>query len=137
MTPRPWSPQPEHSLSRTETEFDADELVTAVYKYSAEHVHKGVPSQVIQKKLIEAGVPRTIAETVLSKVQEAHSNALTEAGKKNMGIGAACFVGGVGVSALSYFMASGSGGGRWLIAAGAIVVGAVQFFRGVSQYFRI
>jgi hypothetical protein len=54
------------------------------------------------------------------------------AGRKNMIYGALICIIGTAVTVGSYALASG--GGTYIIAWGAIIFGAVQFFRGLQQY---
>jgi hypothetical protein len=42
-------------------------------------------------------------------------------------------VGGILVTAVTFAGAAGAGGGTYVVAWGAILFGAIQFFRGMSQ----
>ena len=53
-------------------------------------------------------------------------------GKKNMIYGALWCIGGIVVTAVTYSAASG--GGTYIVAWGAIIFGAIQFFYGLMQY---
>jgi len=55
------------------------------------------------------------------------------AGQKNMIYGACWCIGGLAVTLLSLAAASGPGGGRFIMAWGAIIFGAIQFFKGAAQ----
>lgn len=57
----------------------------------------------------------------------------SDVGRRNMAIGGVVFLIGVIVTVATYAAASGPGGGRYVIAWGAIVFGALQFLRGASQ----
>jgi hypothetical protein len=57
----------------------------------------------------------------------------SDVGRRNMAIGGVVCVIGVIVTVATYAAASGPGGGRYIIAWGAIVFGAIQFLRGASQ----
>jgi hypothetical protein len=54
------------------------------------------------------------------------------AAEKSMLYGALWCMGGIAVTATTYLAASGRGGGKYVIAWGAILFGAIQFFRGLS-----
>ena len=57
-------------------------------------------------------------------------------GKKNMAVGAAWCVGGLIVTYITYQMAENNpGGGTYFVAWGAVVFGAIQFFKGLAQSF--
>jgi hypothetical protein len=58
---------------------------------------------------------------------------ITSPANRNMIWGALWFLGGVGVTAASYLMASSRPTGTYIVAWGAIAFGAVLFLRGVSQ----
>ena len=63
----------------------------------------------------------------------AEYEAQRHAANKNMLFGALWCIGGLLVTAVSFAAASGAGGGRYFLAWGAIIFGALQFFRGVTQ----
>ena len=58
---------------------------------------------------------------------------LQQRGKKKMLYGALWFIGGLIVTGMTYAAASRSGG-TYVITYGAVIVGAVQFIRGVLEY---
>jgi predicted RNA-binding Zn-ribbon protein involved in translation (DUF1610 family) len=72
------------------------------------------------------------AATQLNKanqVEEAHSD-----GPRNMILGGLFCVGGILVTAITYSAAaSNPTGGRYFVAWGAILFGAIQFFKGLFQ----
>ena len=50
---------------------------------------------------------------------------------RNMLVGGLWCAGGIIVTGFTYAAASGRGGGSYVVAWGAIVFGAIQFFRGL------
>jgi hypothetical protein len=106
-----------------------DEVVKAVYSFAATHLKNGTSPIRIQSMLVEKGLSDEVAQTVVSGLVEARSEAIREAGKKEMRNGGLWCVGGILVTAISY----GAGGGRFFFAWGAIIFGAIQFFRGLSK----
>jgi hypothetical protein len=60
---------------------------------------------------------------------------MNEQAKKNMIYGGLWAVGGTVVTVWTYASAS-DGGGHYVVAWGAIIFGAIQFFRGLSQLSR-
>lgn len=52
-------------------------------------------------------------------------------GGKVMLFGALWCIGGIVVTAVTYQAASSSGGGTYFVAYGAIIFGAIQFFKGL------
>lgn len=115
-----------------EAEPTPEQVVESIYRFVAEQMHNGVAPSEIKKVLIENGLSEETAATVINNMKEAQAQAHKEAGKKNMIFGALWCIGGILVTALTYQAAS-SGGGSYVVAWGAIVFGAIQFFRGVAQ----
>src|SRR5262249_10479701 len=108
--------------------------IQAIYNHAAELLMQGMPPAEVEQKLVEQGLDADSAAVVVAKLQEARADVIRGAGKKNMIFGALWCIGGTGVTVGSYLSAAGgSGGGSYVIAWGAIVFGAIQFFRGVSQ----
>lgn len=94
----------------------------------------------ILRLLEERGVDPQLAQFVVDEVSKHQREAVREqsqAGQRNMLFGAIWFLGGVAVTVASYNAAAGgAGGGRYVIAWGAIVFGAIQFVRGMVQAAR-
>lgn len=113
----------------TDQESAAQKEVDKIYQYAFDLIAtlEKTPEEAIQS-LIDKGLRRTEAEIVVNNVIQQVSNARKEKAKRNMLFGALWCVGGIIVTALTYQAASG--GGRYVIAWGAILFGAVQFIRG-------
>jgi hypothetical protein len=118
------------------SEASAGEPTQAVYNYAAERLIKDdVPPAQVRNELMAQGLSEEVAALVVRQLQAARnggSREAREAGQKNMLLGALWCIGGTVVTVVSYSAASG-GGGRYIIAWGAIIFGAIQFFRGLSQ----
>ena len=110
-----------------------DEAIQAIYKYAAELIKSGLSGQQVESQLVEKGLDQAAASIVVKNLMEARSKAINDAAKKNMIFGSLWLIGGCVVTAVTFAIASG-GGGSYIIAWGAIVFGAIQFFRGLSQY---
>jgi hypothetical protein len=106
--------------------------VEAIYAFAAEQMRNGASPEQIQATLVEKGLPQEAAEAVVSNLGRAMSDAKSKAGKNNMLYGALWCIGGIVVTAVTYSSAS-EGGGHYVVAWGAIIFGAIQFFRGVAQ----
>jgi hypothetical protein len=111
---------------------EQEQVVEAVYAFAAEQMKNGASPEQIQATLVEKGLPQDAAEAVVSNLTRAVSEAKGKAGKKNMLYGALWCVGGIVVTAATYSAAS-DGGGTYVVAWGAIIFGAIQFFRGLAQ----
>ena len=116
----------------SEAEPSQEQVVEAVYAFAVEQLKAGSSPEQIQATLVEKGLSQEIAETIVSNLTRVVSEAKSKAGKKNMVYGALWCVGGIIVTAVTYSSAS-DGGGHYVVAWGAIIFGAIQFFRGVAQ----
>ena len=101
-----------------------------VYRFAADQMRAGVPLSGVVAQLVAHGLDSRIAHDL---VAEARSRALREAGRRNMVFGALWCIGGFVVTAVTYQAAANVGGGPYVIAWGAILFGAIQFFRGLRQ----
>ena len=108
--------------------------VKGVYEHAASLVQKGKTKGQIREDLKSRGLNDEGASVVADSIFELRTQALKESGQLNMLYGALLCIGGIVVAALIYqIAASSSGSGHYAIACGAIVVGAIQFFRGLAQ----
>jgi len=115
----------------SDEEASQEQIVQEVYALAAEQMTGGSSPQQIQSMLVEKGLDQESAATVVANLTRMRSEAIREAGKKNMLYGALWCIGGIGVTAATYSAASG--GGRYVVTWGAIVFGAIQFVRGLKQ----
>jgi hypothetical protein len=110
-----------------------EEVVEAIYAFAAEKMRDGESSAKIRESLVEKGLDQDAAAAVVRNLRQLRSKAIASAGKKNMIYGALWCLGGLGVTAATYQAAAAGGGGKYVVAWGAIVFGAIQFFRGTLQ----
>jgi hypothetical protein len=103
------------------------------YSFAGQQLRNGVAPTVIEKGLTERGLDAEAAAIVTSNLMQAKARALKNAGRKNMLYGALWCIGGIVVTVLSYQAAANAGGGRYVLAWGAILFGGMQFFRGMIQ----
>ena len=108
-----------------------EEVVQAIYAFAAEQMENGMSNSQIETMLVDKGLDEETAATVVGNLDQMRSEAASSAGKKNMLFGALWCIGGIVVTAATYSAASG--GGSYVVAWGAIVFGAIQFFRGLIQ----
>jgi hypothetical protein len=107
------------------------ETAEAVYAFAAEKMKGGASGPQVQAMLIQSGLDRDSAAVVVANLTRMRCEAVRAAGKKNMASGALWCIGGIVITVATYDAASP--GGRYVIAWGAIVFGAIQFFRGLIQ----
>jgi hypothetical protein len=131
-------------------------LESAAIHFARQRLGAGATAQQTEKELVEAGFGADLATIVVQNLQaegisarsqgnrrrfmtvpadtlapNAPGPAENEAGRRNMLMGALWFFGGLIVTIVT--LAAASGGGTYIIAWGAIVFGAIQFFRGYAQ----
>jgi hypothetical protein len=102
-----------------------------IYHFAIEQMRAGVAPAEVEQSLVRCGLSTEAAAAVVGDLKRARSEALREAGRKNMRYGAMWCVGGVVVTVLT--LQAAAGGGQFVIAWGAILFGAIQFFRGLGQ----
>jgi hypothetical protein len=107
------------------------EGLQAVYRFAGQLLRKGVTPKLIEKSLTDQGLDAKAAAFV---VMQARAKANKRVGRRNMIYGLLWCIGGIVVTALTYQAAVKAGVARCL-AWGAILLGGIQFFRGVSQLF--
>lgn len=114
--------RPEQSSSQ---EFADDYEVPDIRIGGSGGRHNGQTSGGVQR--------RGVSAAQLAREEAALRLALKQAGHKNMAIGGAVCVFGLLITFGTLAAASGGNGGSYVIAWGAIVFGAIQFFRGATQ----
>jgi hypothetical protein len=110
-----------------------EEVVQAIYAFAAEKMTNGEADGKIRESLVEKGLDQDAAAAVVRNLKQMRSKASAAAGQQNMIYGALWCVGGLIVTAVTYNAAAATGGGKYVVAWGAIVFGAIQFFRGLIQ----
>jgi hypothetical protein len=117
-----------------------------LFVYVNECFDNGSTKSEVLKQLLAYGYNQDQAETIVDDAARwrfknsnisrpiHNSNGIAEGGGSNANMwigGAICLIG--IVVTVGSCMAAGEGGGRYTIAYGAIIWGAIQFFRGMSQ----
>jgi hypothetical protein len=125
------------ALIEPDEEPSEEQVVQAICAFAAERMERGSSAAEVEAMLVEQGLDRESAATVVAKLATIRAEAAHEAGKKNMLYGALVCIGGIVVTAVTYGSAAASGGGTYVVAWGAIVFGAIQFFHGLSQMDKV
>lgn len=113
-------------------EIEQHELINRIYAFTADMLFNQKKSaQESKTVLIEKGLRPEDADVVITNLQNQYRQEKQEAGNKNMLYGALWCIGGLLVTFLTYWAASG--GGTYVVAWGAVIFGAIQFFKGVFQ----
>jgi hypothetical protein len=115
----------------TEAEPSGEEVAQAALRFAATQMASGESNHAVHSALVANGLDKESATTVVTNVAEMRSEAIRERGRKNMLYGLLWLIGGTVVTVGTY--AAASGGGTYVVAWGAIVVGAIKWLRGLSQ----
>ena len=111
------------NTNRTYNQTTVDEI----YQYAANlMVNENLSEEETKWRLVEKGLDEDSANIVVNNLTKQKK----ERGRKDMIFGALWCLGGIIVTAITYSSASESGG-TYIIAWGAIVFGAIQFFKGL------
>lgn len=112
--------------------IDQLEIVNQIYGFTADMLYNQKKSiEETKAALIENGLRAEDADVVIANLQNQYKQEKREAGNKNMLYGALWCVGGLLVTILTYSAASD--GGTYVVAWGAVIFGAIQFFKGLFQ----
>ena len=115
-------------MSNQELSPEQKEAVRAIYAYAARLMKDGQTGSQVEDALVQKGLGQEAASGVVANLIQARA----KAAKKNMLYGALWCIGGIIVTVVTLGMAV-QGGGTYIVAWGAIIFGAIQFFRGLIQ----
>ncbi len=107
---------------------ETQNAMETLFNFAAEKMVAGQSNGQVIRDLIEIGVERKMAEDIVYQLDKVRRDANRKEGYKSMALGAL-----IGIIGLVITIATMAGGGGGVIAYGAIIVGAIQFFRGVYQ----
>jgi hypothetical protein len=114
----------------TQKQQSTQDAVRAIYQYAGSLMKANVKDEVIRSKLAEKGLSGEAANVVVANLRKAKR----KVGQKDMLVGAGfCIVGLVITIATFAAATSNRGGGSYIVAWGAIIFGALQFFRGLAR----
>lgn len=113
-----------------------EQVVEAAYGFAAEQMRQGVAPSQVQKILIERELDAESAANVVGDLKRSQAEAWRQAGQRNMIIGTLWCFGGIALTTVTYQAAAGAGGGKYVVAWGAILFGGIQFLRGFFQSAR-
>lgn len=105
-------------------ELTEEEQVEAVYVFAAEQLANGLSASEVISRLVARGIEADSATSLVSELRQARN----DAAETNMRQGTLWVLGGIFVTVVTY--AAASDGRRYFLAWGAILFGAIKFFRG-------
>ncbi len=144
FNPTPGKPdEPQASPSTPNQKNDAAQegnIPDEAYTYALECLLKGSKPSDVRRSLLDAGYTQSQADEIIQVAVSYRNNSEANAhmsgesrqdGSRNMMIGGIICL--VGIVITFGTLMSASGGGRYVIAWGAIIFGGIQFFRGLAQ----
>lgn len=105
-----------------------------MYRYAAGLIQSKLPRAQVEDRLVAQGLDRQTAADVVNTLLRSVKDARKKAAQKNMLFGALWCIGGIVVTVVTFSLAQG--GGSFIVAWGAIVFGAIQFFKGLVDFLR-
>ena len=104
-----------------------------MYNYAAQLlINQKQSADVVRNALMQKGLPMQEANTVVNALLVEINKQKKIRARRDMAIGGVVCVIGIIVTAVTYSIASsGSSGGTYYVAWGAILFGAIQFFKGL------
>ncbi|MBN1937834.1 MAG: hypothetical protein JW934_24480 [Anaerolineae bacterium] len=134
-----WVAQPAASAytSRSAPAFQSNasaQVSEDTYRYAAGLIQSKLPRAQVQDRLVAQGLDRQTAADVVDNLTRLHADARKKSAKKNMLYGALWCIGGIVVTVGTLALAKG--GGSFVVAWGAIIFGAIQFFKGLFDFLR-
>lgn len=118
----------------TQPATDQEAVVRAVYQHAADMMRQGKNRHKIIESLTQKGLDQESANVVVTNLENVRKQHAKSGAGRDMAIGALICAVGVVITIVTYSAAS-AGGGRYVVAYGAIVVGAIQFLRGLFNTF--
>lgn len=114
------------------TDTTENDYVMAIYQHAAELLDSGKSPEDVVANLVEQGLDAESANTVLNSIIEGRLEHKNAQAKKNILYGSLWALGGTLVTLAT--LSAAKGGGSYVVAWGAIVLGAVQLLQGLFQY---
>lgn len=113
----------------SQQQLSQEEAVRAIYTYAAQLMRQGKSNRKIEELLMKQGLSQEVASTVVANLDRERGRQRRDRAGRDMAIGGVICVIGLAVTFCTFQAASG--GGRYVVAYGAIIFGAFQFLRGV------
>ncbi len=114
----------------TQQKQSTQDAVRAIYNYAGSLMKANLKDDVIHNKLVEKGLNAEAANVVIRNLRQAKH----KVAQRDMLIGAGFCIVGLIITIATYAAAASSrSGGTYVVAWGAIIFGALQFFRGLAR----
>lgn len=110
-----------------------DEFAQEMIEFAGRRLAEGIAPAEVEKELVGQGVEPGAAHMVVDGLVQAGGETRRVAARKNILYGALWCFGGLLFTLFSLQAAQDSGGGKFIVATGAIGIGALQMIRGLFQ----
>jgi hypothetical protein len=124
-TPPPPPPPPAATQVTTQDIYNYAAALLITQKKNVEEVSNA---------LMQKGLDAQTASRVITELQSAVAKQRKIRAKKDMMYGGGICILGLVITLVTYSIASSSGGGTYFVSWGAILFGAIQFFRGLINF---
>ena len=115
------------------TTIDQQNTGNQIYSFAADMMlRQDKNSYEVKSALLEKGLDEQSAAAVIDNLEREIEVARKNKASKDMLYGAIWCVGGIVVTVVT--MSAASGGGRYVVAWGAILFGGIQFVKGLINY---
>jgi hypothetical protein len=113
-------------------EKGTDEYMNSIWIYALEEKGEGRTDKEIHAAIIEKGLDEEQADMIIGSL-ESKAKEILSAHETNMMIGGFICIAGIVITLWSYSAAFAGSGGTYVITWGAVLFGAIRFFKGMSN----
>ncbi len=111
--------------------LSTEEISYKIATFAMMQMERGASNEEIQSMLVAEGINEEFAAMVVSDLKKPREEKIQGDAQEKIIMGAVIFAIGVTISLVTYN--NSEPGGSYIIAWGAIIVGIIQFFRGILQ----
>ena len=112
-------------------ESGSNEFINSIWTYAFDEKKNGKSDNEIQKGIMENGLDEEHSILIIKSL-ESKAKEILDAHDTNMIVGGLICTVGIAITLWTY-SAAATGGGSYIVAWGAILFGAIRFFRGLSN----
>ncbi len=114
---------------------EQEKVIQELIGLTAHLMAKKTSRKKISLALMERGASESVATEIIRVVDNARREAKRKQGAEDMQRGFWILVGGLVITGITYGIASGSGGGTYIVASGAMLVGGLYVIQGFLKLF--
>ena len=114
-----------------EQDAQTQQIITNLVVRSATQIAEGKSRESVVAELEKDGCPSELAQAIVTRGEEIKKSQFRKGGQTTMMIGAGICIIGIAVTVGTHDAAVNAGGGKYIIAGGAIIGGAWIFIKGL------